>query len=139
MGLKDRLHDRGWWSFVFIKMAYVFVGIYLVGWSMPFLDSATTHVNGQSIGIIGRWMMTITGGALMIYALFFQKYKKLINAVDMICPNCQNPVLAALKPSNTKCLKCGVLLEPLKGFYQRHSELKKVKNQFPEDLMDDLK
>jgi len=32
-----------------------------------------------------------------------------------------------------------VLLEPLKGFYQRHSELKKVKNQFPEDLMDDLK
>ncbi|WP_163350129.1 hypothetical protein [Desulfovibrio sp. JC010] len=137
MELKDKIKDAEWWRFVFSKVISIFLGLYLIGWSMPFLDSATTSIEGQPVSLWGRWLMTIAGLVLIVCAVR-RKYQK-VSSVDMICPKCETTFTAVRIPANKACAKCGLLLEPLKGFYDRHPELKDKDNEFPEDLMDDLK
>jgi len=137
MVLQDKVKDSGWWRFVLSKIVSIALGLYLIGWSMPFLESATTSVDGQPISFWGRWLMTIAGIVMMVFA-FRKKYHK-PSSVDMICPECETTFVAASVPANRQCAKCVSVLEPLKGFYERHPELKDKDNDFPEDLMDDLK
>jgi hypothetical protein len=72
------------------------------------------------VGIL--WM--IFGVFLIIYGIKMILNREKTPTEYLICPACQNVVEVRQTPDK-KCPKCGADLEVLKGFYQRHPELKK--------------
>jgi Zn finger protein HypA/HybF involved in hydrogenase expression len=71
-----------------------------------------------------------TGAVLLGFAFIIQALrqdiwdKKKIKQAEMICPKCETIYMSLDQPGH-KCPHCGVGLEDLKGFYERHPELKK--------------
>ncbi|NDV24971.1 hypothetical protein [Desulfovibrio sp. JC022] len=55
---------------------------------------------------------------------------KVAKEEEMICPKCQKVYMAGQAPANASCESCGITLEPLEGFYDRHPELKDAPEQF---------
>ncbi|ACL01981.1 hypothetical protein Dalk_0272 [Desulfatibacillum aliphaticivorans] len=64
----------------------------------------------------------ILTGVLLIWSSLRKKAKHYLGEVFM-CPVCLNPIMG-IDAANLKCPTCGRDLEPLKGFYDRHPELK---------------
>jgi PHP family Zn ribbon phosphoesterase len=62
--------------------------------------------------------MIILGIAEVLYAVMMKGDNRLT-----ICATCRD-VFETLKVPDRKCPKCGADLEPLKGFYDRHPELR---------------
>ncbi|WP_170830296.1 hypothetical protein [Maridesulfovibrio ferrireducens] len=97
---------------------------------MPFSETATTHIKGNPVGLAGRWTMTIIGLILIGYSLFYKPKlpNKMVELEDTICPKCETTFGIGEAPKNELCPNCKDLLEPLKGFYDRHPELKNIKS-----------
>lgn len=66
--------------------------------------------------MIGGFLVVV----LSVKSIINAKYKK---DQYSICPKCQE-VVEICRSADGKCLKCGVDLEALTGFYERHPELK---------------
>jgi len=69
---------------------------------------------------IPRGMAIIVASVVMIVAAFRRTQD---DSQLFICPNCEL-VRPFVEVQTKTCLTCGVKLEPLDGFYERHPELK---------------
>ncbi len=72
-----------------------------------------------------KWLLGIglfLFGLLFIWSGFRKKGKYYLGSLYM-CIKCREPVYGRSAP-DLKCQRCGMNLEPLKGFYERHPELK---------------
>jgi hypothetical protein len=56
-----------------------------------------------------------------LYSIFIAPKNKVRN---VICPKCQTVSKIYTSASSSKCLKCNIELEELKGFYDSHPDLK---------------
>ena len=90
------LKTGGWWSFKLES----FIGF------------------GDARKPVGYSMMAV-GCFLLIYTTF----GKWQNTTTYICPKCEETV-EDIEGKDIYCPKCGTKMEPLKGFYERHPELK---------------
>lgn len=66
----------------------------------------------------------ILSGLALIWVGIRPKNKGSRKSSTMVCPKCESPY-DVRKHRATTCDTCDVSLEPLKGFYDRHPELKK--------------
>ncbi len=95
------LHSGGWWSFKI----------------NTFIDF------GETSSPVGYTMICV-GAGLFGYSIF-GKWEKL---ETFICPECEE-IVERSGEDEVFCPKCGTKMEPLKGFYERHPELKKKPEQ----------
>ncbi|MBI9111613.1 hypothetical protein [Maridesulfovibrio ferrireducens] len=116
---------------IFTKFVIGLFGIILILWSMPLSELDITTIRGQHIGLTGRWTMTAIGLIIIGYSVFYKPKlpSKMVELEDTICPTCETPFGIGEAPQNELCPRCKVLLEPLKGFYDRHPELKDIKSE----------
>ena len=75
---------------------------------------------GQPVSWLGDVCLFIFGIILVGYVVF--KPQALIKK-KYICPKCEETV-EDIEGKDISCPKCGTKMEPLKGFYERHPELK---------------
>ncbi|ACS78201.1 hypothetical protein [Maridesulfovibrio salexigens] len=138
MGRKSILENR------FIRperLIWIAIGLFMILYDRPWAPHADVYSRGMQVSLSGRWLGAGFGLCIILGGLLYEFPKKKYHEQGTICPKCQTPfgVEHGRAPKNGKCPDCDVKLEPIDGFYDRHPELKDEKNEFPEDLMDDLK
>ena len=74
---------------------------------------------------IAGWLLFVVGISLIVWALSKKTLKE--SEATLICPKCKTP-FNQKDVSNKQCPICKVNLEKLKGFYERHPELKTGKS-----------
>jgi len=84
-----------------VKRAFVLGYFDLTGFNIPF------GVLVIVVGLVCIWLSLATKA----------------QPKHLICPKCQN-VQTSLESETLKCVTCGIELENLKGFYDRHRDLK---------------
>ncbi|NDV23143.1 hypothetical protein [Desulfovibrio sp. JC022] len=91
------------------------------------------YYKGHEVGIVGRWA-TVVFGIIMFWCGVLYKFSKggknFTRHEQSICSKCQKVYLAGQAPANASCELCGINLEPLDGFYERHPELKDAPEEF---------
>ncbi|GEM_PF-2284327 len=137
MGRKSILENR------FIRperLVWIAIGLFMILYDRPWDPHADVYSWGMLVSLSARWLGAGFGLCVIFGGLLYKLPKK-DPEQGTICPKCQTPfgVEHGRAPKNNKCPDCNVELEPIDGFYERHPELKDKENEFPEDLMDDLK
>ncbi|WP_419781411.1 hypothetical protein [Maridesulfovibrio sp.] len=122
------------------RLASLVVGLCIILYARPWNPDATVFYRGVRSSLSGRWFDAGLGFCVILGGLLY-KFPEKYHAQGTICPKCRAPfgVEHGRAPKGGKCPDCNVDLEPIDGFYDRHPELKDKKDEFPEDLMDDLK
>jgi predicted amidophosphoribosyltransferase len=69
------------------------------------------------------WLEILLGSLSIWYAIWGHRRHGRVNRRDMMCPGCQRVFPGPQAPS--ECPECRLPLEPIKGFYKRHPELKR--------------
>ncbi|SDK73738.1 hypothetical protein SAMN05660337_1044 [Maridesulfovibrio ferrireducens] len=90
------------------------------------------YIKGHEVGPLGRWAL-VTFGFFILGCVFFykpsKKRKMFTKQEKSICPMCEKVFMLGQAPKDQNCPKCTYPLEPLKGFYDRHPELKDIKSE----------
>ncbi|WP_320173585.1 hypothetical protein [Maridesulfovibrio sp.] len=122
------------------RLIFLVVGLSIILYARPWNPQATVFYRGIRSSAPDRWFEVGVGLCIILGGLLYEFPEK-YHEQGTICPKCQTPfgVEYGRAPKRGKCPDCNVELEPIDGFYDRHPELKNKENEFPEDLMDDLK
>lgn len=80
-----------------------------------------TIINFGEANVLVGWIFIIIGIGIFVIAL--RKKAKEFEDKFLICPECKKPFDKKDVP-NGRCPKCGVELEDLERFYDRHPELR---------------
>lgn len=123
-----------------LRLGYIFAGFVMVLSVKPWATHIEIFFRGGRWGMPIRWGLAGVGLFLIFFGLLY-RFPKKYHEQGTICPKCQTPfgIGQDRAPKSGKCPDCNVEIEPLDGFYDRHPELKDKENEFPDDLMDDLK
>ena len=110
--------------FLFIAgIVFIVLGIGLIKY--PVFYDSRHQVYQDFTGI--EWIIGgafITVGIYSIFLVIKNKYKGThIENKQLICPKCEE-VVELTNSGESYCPHCGKKLEKLKGFYERHPELK---------------
>ncbi|WP_320172320.1 hypothetical protein [Maridesulfovibrio sp.] len=123
------------------KIFLILFGVLAIAGGLATLSGGSLY-KGIPVMKIAGWTQLAAGIFWIWYALFYKRSTNMVKVAkeeETICPKCQKVYMAGQAPANTSCESCGVNLEPLEGFYDRHPELRDKKDEAPDDLMDDLK
>ncbi|WP_291330223.1 hypothetical protein [Desulfovibrio sp. UCD-KL4C] len=109
----------------------VFIILFGAGMMMaanPLGPNWNTSFKGFPLNYFARWGVAFIGIIFIFYGLFLYKIVKKRSAkqASLICPMCQKVYLSGPLQNGKICSKCNFQLEPLKGFYKRHPELKEA-------------
>ncbi len=83
--------------------------------------SEDSYLHGIRVSPFADLLLIVIGLVYLINTLI--KWKQKESDDYFICVNCKEPILRTLSKNNI-CQTCGKKLEELKGFYERHKELK---------------
>ncbi|SMF38690.1 hypothetical protein [Desulfovibrio gilichinskyi] len=91
-----------------------------------------TSFKGFSLNIFARWGVAFIGFIFIFYSFFLYQIVKKRSAkqAPWICPMCQTVYLSGPLQNGKICSKCNFKLEQLKGFYERHPEMKDTKEEW---------
>lgn len=109
---------------------YMGLLIFLV--SLP-LGREQLYVYDFKLSGYGQAVALSLGVLMMLYGLLYKTPENKQNNptyVDMICPKCLKTFLAGTIEKDV-CPQCACELEPLTGFYDRHPELKSIREKRP--------
>lgn len=107
---------KGWGGFLFLGLLMVFVGFNC--WKFGCRAYGKFPVP-RFVNVL----MVVYGFVIVVVSLKVIMSKKSKKDRYLICPKCQSVVETFQSPDG-KCSKCGVDLESLAGFYERHPEFK---------------
>ena len=108
------------------KIAYLFVGAWIAVIGFLLVVGRGFHFRGVKVDFGGTnalvgWTFIIMGIGIFVIAL--REKAKDFEDKFLICPKCKQP-FNKKDVLGDRCPKCEVELEDLKGFYERHPELK---------------
>ncbi|HAS89292.1 MAG TPA: hypothetical protein DCS48_08300 [Desulfovibrio sp.] len=123
------------------RLILLVIGLCIILYARPWNPHVAVFYRGVRSSLSWRWFDVGFGLCIILGGFLYKFPQKKDPEQGTICPKCQTPFGAehGRAPKNGKCPDCAVELEPIDGFYERHPELKDKDNDFPEDLMDDLK
>lgn len=106
-----------------IKKSEWMLGLLLIAVSLLGIISGKAYFRGMPIPIWVEYIALIGGLLFLFLAWFLRRNQKERVLITLICPQCET--LAECDEGEVRqCPQCHVELEPLKGFYDRHPELK---------------
>jgi hypothetical protein len=126
------IHNKELKRVIFFINAYtIIVGIYTVLYGFEVIhkeEVVIRFVQFRGGAAIYYGKMSVGLGVFLIISSLFTKIKTdAPKSPDfVICRNCLEP-LSARSIADSTCQKCGEIMEDLKGFYDRHPELKEAK------------
>ncbi len=103
------------------KSKILIFGIFAVTFGIYIWINQGGYLYGQPIPLI-------VGPALIVFGLinivfgFLRSNKTTIT--ECICPECEKTIEIIGECKISSCSACGIVLEPLEGFYERHPEKK---------------
>ncbi|WP_031485951.1 hypothetical protein [Maridesulfovibrio frigidus] len=121
------------------KWGPILFGIVAIEASDPFSLSFEAYTRGVLLSSTARWVMIFAGVLCIVYGLFYKSFmssKKIVDCEKTICPKCERPFEVGKISKDGLCPNCQVSVEPLEGFYDRHSELKEAGEEIPEKSED---
>ncbi len=105
------------------KLATIVIGLGCLWYGFNIFKEGWSHLYGYPISR-GSGVIVLSFGVVLIFYGCFRKVRdKRGDEEFLICPSCQKP-FNENDVSENQCPTCETDLEELRGFYQRHPELK---------------
>lgn len=112
---------------MFNKIAFLIFGVFLTWLGSEVIRKGGFVLYGHYVSFADS--KVISGSALIAFGILFIWFALKRKAQDfkgkfLVCPKCKDSFNQKDVP-NSRCPNCAVELEDLEGFYDRHPELKK--------------